>query len=153
MMKPMSCERENSVIRALQTGECSGELRQHAAECPDCSQALTLAEALQAEARRTEAGFHPPDAHWILQRSRRLAREIAMRRLAFLLVAMRVLAALYVVAAAVWLLRGYAALPYREVASSMNGASTGFVLMGAMVTAVCVVVGLWPILRDSPRHG
>ena len=148
-MKPMSCEHESGVIRALHSGEWSGELRRHAAECPDCTQALQLAEALGEAARRAEIRFHPPDAHWILQRSRRLAREIAVRRVTRLLAAMRALAAVYVAAAALWLLRGSAALQYREVASSMHGVSAGFALMGTMVAAVCVVAGLWPILRDS----
>lgn len=148
-MKPMSCEHENSIIRALHSGEWSSELRRHAAECPDCSQALHLAEALRAAARRAEAGFHAPDPLWILQRSRRMAREIAMRRVTRLLAAMRVLAALYVAAAALWLLRGYTALPYREVTSSMHGVSIWFALIGAMAAAVCVAAGLWPILRDS----
>ena len=148
-MKPMSCEHESSIIRALHSGEWSSELRLHVAECADCSQALHLAEALRAAARRAEIHCNPPDAHWILQRSRRMAREIAVRRVTRLLAAMRALAAVYVAAAALWLLRGYTALPYREVASSMHGASTGLALMGAMVAAVCVVAGLWPILRDS----
>ena len=148
-MKPMSCEHESGVIRALHSGEWSVELRRHAAECADCSQALLLAEALRTEARRAEAGFQAPDAHWIMQRSRRMAREIAVRRVTRLLAAMRTLAAVYVAAAALWLLRGYTALPYREVASSMHGASAGFALMGAMAAAVCVAAGLWPILRDS----
>jgi hypothetical protein len=147
-MKPMSCEHESSVIRALHSGEWSGELRHHAAECLDCSQALQLAEALGEAARRAEIRFHPPDAHWILQRSRRLAREIAVRRVTRLLAAMRALAAVYVAAAALWLLRDSAALQYREVASSMHGVSNWFALMGAIVAAVCVVAGLWPILRD-----
>ena len=148
-MKPMSCEHESSVIRALHSGEWSSELRLHVAECVDCSQALHLAEALRAAARRAEIHCHPPDAHWILQRSRRMAREIAVRRMTRLLAAMRALAAVYVAAAALWLLRGSAALQYREVASSMHGVSNWFALMGAMVAAVCVVAGLWPILRDS----
>ena len=148
-MKPMSCEHESGVIRALHSGEWSVELRRHAAECADCSQALQLAEALQGAARRAEAGFQAPDAHWIWQRSRRMAREIAVRRVTRLLAAMRTLAAVYVAAAALWLLRGYTALPYSEVASSMHGASAGFALMGAMAAAVCVAAGLWPILRDS----
>jgi hypothetical protein len=152
-MKQMSCEHESGVIQALHTGEWNRELRLHASECVDCSQALALAQALRSEARRAEAGFHPPDAQWILQRSRRMAREIAMRRMAFLLVAMRVLAALYVAAAAGWLLRGYVAIPYREVASSMHGAAAGSALMGAVVALVCVVAGLWPILRDRPNQG
>jgi hypothetical protein len=141
------------VIRALQTGEWSSELRRHAAECPDCRQALDLAEALRAEAGRAEIVFHPPDAHWILERSRRMAREIAMRRVTFLMAGIRALAAVYVVAAALWLLRGYAAIQYREVASSMSGNSAGFALMGATVAAVCVIAGLWPILRDRPNQG
>jgi hypothetical protein len=152
-MKQMSCEHETGVIRALHLGEWTSELRRHAAECQDCSQALHLAEALREEARRAAIHCNPPDAHWIMQRSRRMAREIAVRRVTRLLAAIRALAAVYVAAAALWLLRGYAALPYREVASSMHGASAGFALMGAMVAAVCVVVGLWPILRDSSEAG
>jgi hypothetical protein len=152
-MKPMSCEHESSIIRALHSGEWSSELRRHAAECPDCSQALDLVEVLRAAARRSEAGFHAPDPLWILQRSRRMAREIAMRRVTRLLAAMRALSAVYVAAAALWLLRGFAATQYREVASTMHGTSAGFALMGAMAAAVCVAAGLWPILRDRSEAG
>lgn len=152
-MKQMGCEHESGVIRALHTGEWSSELRLHAAECLGCRQALELAEALRAESSRAEIHCHPPDAHWILQRSRRVAREIGLRRVSLLLAAMRTLAAVYVAAAAVWLLRGYAAVQYREVASSMSGAAAGFALMGAMVAAVCVVAGLWPILRPGSDAG
>jgi hypothetical protein len=147
-MKPVSCEHESSIIRALHSGEWSSELRRHASECPDCSQALDLAEALGTVARRAEIGCNPPDPLWILQRSHRMAREIAMRRVTRLLAAMRVLAVVYIVAAALWLLRGYAATQYREVVSSMHGSSAGFALMGAMAAVVCVAAGLWPILRD-----
>jgi hypothetical protein len=149
----MSCEHERVVIRALHSGEWSSELRLHAAECPDCSQAMDLAEALRAEARRAELHCHPPDAHWIMQRSRVMAREIAVRRMTRLLAAMRALAAVYVAAAALWLLRGYTALPYREVASSMHGTSAGFALMGAAAAAVCVAAGLLPILREGSEAG
>jgi hypothetical protein len=152
-MKRMSCECESGVIRALHLGEWTGELRLHAAECEDCGEALRLAGMLQAEARRAEIHCHPPDPHWILQRSRRMAREIALRRVALALTAMRALAAVYVAAAAGWLLRGYAELQYREVASAMHGASTGLALMGAMVAAVSVFAGLWPILREDAERG
>ncbi|MFZ1084128.1 MAG: hypothetical protein WAN35_04090 [Terracidiphilus sp.] len=147
-MKKMSCEHESEVIRALHTGEWSSALRLHAAACEDCSQALNLAEALCAEARHAEAAFHPPDAHWIIERSRRMAREIAMRRVAFLLAAMRTLAVVYVIAVVGWLLRGYAAIPYRELASAMSRESTWFAWMGAVVGLLSVAAGLWPILRD-----
>lgn len=148
-MKQMSCEHETDVVRALRSGEWTKELRLHVAECQDCSQALHLAEALREEARSAEINCNPPDPHWILQRSRRMAREIAMRRMARLLAAMRILAAVYVVAAACWLLRGYAAFQCREIASALHGATSEFALMGAIVAAVCVVAGLWPILRQS----
>jgi hypothetical protein len=137
----------------LHSGEWSGELRRHAVECPDCSQALDLAAALGEAARRAEIQCHPPDALWILQRSRMMAREIAVRRVTRLLAAMRALAAVYVAAAALWLLRGYAATQYQEVASSMHGTSSWFALMGAMAAAVCVAAGLWPILRDRSEVG
>ena len=146
-MKQMGCEHESSVIRALHSDEWTEELRLHAAECQDCSQALYLAGAMREEARRAEIHCNPPNAHWILQRSRRMAREIAVRRMARLLAVMRTVAAFYVVAVVAWILRGYAESQYREVALAMRGTSSWFALMGAMVVAVCVLVGLWPILR------
>ncbi|MGA3079875.1 MAG: hypothetical protein ABSD44_00670 [Terracidiphilus sp.] len=148
-MKQMSCEHEKAVIRTLHSGEWTPELRLHLVDCQDCSEALQLAEALREGARRAEIHCNPPDAHWVLQRSRRMAREIAMRRVDWLLKAMRTLAAVYVIAAAVWLLRGYAELQFRGVASALHGAAAGFALMGATVAAVCVVAGLFPILRQS----
>lgn len=152
-MKLMGCEQEAGVIRAMQTGGWTKYLRLHVADCQDCSEALRLAEALLEEARRAERRCNPPDPYWILERSRRMARVIAVRRITLLLASMRALAAFYVVAAAGWLLRGYAALPYREVVSAISGASTRFALMGAMVAAVCVAAGLWPILREDAERG
>ena len=146
-MKRVSCERETGVIRALHSGEWSSELRLHVAECQDCSQALHLAEALRQFATQQGAQFNPPDPHWILQRTRRMSRATALRRIARLMAAMRALAAVYVVAVAAWLLRGYVALQYREVAPSMHGASGEFGLVGALAAAVCVILGLLPILR------
>jgi hypothetical protein len=152
-MKRISCEHETSVIRALRSGEWTPELRLHVSGCQDCSQALHLAQALGEEARRSEVHCTPPDPYWILQRSRRMAREIAMLRMTRLLAVMRALAAVYVVAAAVWFLHGYAALQYREVASAMHGSASMFALMGAVVAAAFVVAGLWPILRQSGAAG
>jgi hypothetical protein len=152
-MKQMGCEHETSVIRALHSGEWTNELRLHLDECQDCSQALHLAEALREAAMQKVTQCHPPDSHWILQRSRRMAREIAMRRMARLMTAMRTLAAVYAIVVAAWLLRGYAALQYREVASAMHGASSEFGLLGAVAAAVCVAAGLWPILRDDSQPG
>ena len=74
-MKQMGCEHENRVLWAMRSGNWTAELRQHAAGCTDCSEAMRVAEALQAEAERSEMQCHPPDPHWILERSRRLARE------------------------------------------------------------------------------
>jgi hypothetical protein len=151
-MKQMGCEHENGMVRALQTGEWSEDLRLHVAGCRDCSQALQLAEALRAGARRAEERFNPPDPHWILQRSRRMAREIAVRRTTRLLTAMRTLAVVYVAAVAVWLLRGFAAIQYRELAATLHGASSEFALIGAAVAGFCVLGGLWPILRQRAGH-
>jgi len=147
-----SCEHEEVVLRAVHTGQWTDALRRHAAECPDCSQAIELAGALRQQARRADRICNPPDPYWILQRSRRQAREITLRRVGRLMAAMRALAAVYAVAVAAWLLRGYAALPYREVASALPGTSSGYALMGAAVAAACAVAGLWPILRHDAHR-
>jgi hypothetical protein len=143
----MGCEHEMDAVRALQTGKWTADLRQHVADCQDCSQALQLAEALRAAARQADEFCQPPDPHWIFERSRRRSREIAMRRMTRLLTAVRIVAACYVVGAIGWLLRGFAALQYREVAASLPGASSRLALIGAMVAAIFVLGGLWPILR------
>ena len=107
-----------------------------------------------AEAMRAEMLCHPPDPDWILERSRRMAREVAVRRMSRLLKAMRILAAIYAMAAGVWLVHGFAALSYREIASSLHGPSSHFALLGVIVTSAFVSVGLWPILHeDGKRHG
>ena len=41
-MKQMGCEHENRVLRAMRSGKWSAELRQHAAGCADCSEAMRL---------------------------------------------------------------------------------------------------------------
>jgi hypothetical protein len=151
-MKQMSCEHEVDVIRALHVGEWTDELRLHAEGCQDCSQAMQIAGALAAGARRAETRFNPPDPHWILVRARRQAREIAIRRMRRVLTAMRALAAAYVIAAVAWLLRGYAEGQYREVASAIQPATAMFALLGAAVAAVFVVVGLWPILLEGRQR-
>ena len=147
-MKQMGCEHEVDVIRALHTGEWTEQLRLHAAACQDCSKALHLAEALKTGARRAETRFNPPDPHWIFERAHRRAREIAVRRMGRVLMALRALAAAYVIAAAAWLARGYAAGQYHEVASAIQPATGAFALLGAAVAAVFVVAGLWPILGE-----
>ena len=152
IMKQMGCEHENRVLRAMRSGNWTAELRQHTAGCADCSEAMRVAEALQAEAERSEMQCHPPDPHWILERSRRLAREAAVRRMSRLLKAMRMLAAIYAMAAGVWLTRGYAALPYRDIVLSLHGPSGHFMLLGVIVTAAFASAGLWPILRENGKH-
>jgi len=147
-----SCEHEEFAIRALHTGQWSDALRLHAAQCPDCTQALQLAETLRQQARHADRLCTPPDPYWILQRSRRQARELTLRRVSRLLFAMRALAAVYAVAVSAWLLRGYAALQYRELASTLPGASSGYALIGAALAAACALAGLWPILHQSSRR-
>jgi hypothetical protein len=147
-MKQLGCEHEVEVIRALHSGEWTEPLRLHAAACQDCSQALHLAETLKARAQRTEARFNPPDPHWIFERARRRAREIAVRRMGRVLTLMRTLAACYVIAAAAWLMRGYAAGQYHEVASALRPATAAFALLGVAVAGVFVAAGLWPILGE-----
>jgi hypothetical protein len=66
---------------------------------------------------------------------------------------LRTLAAGYVVVVAAWLLRGYAEVQYQQVTSALHGSSSEFALMAAIVAAVCVVAGLWPILREDAERG
>lgn len=146
-MKQMGCEQERGVVRAQETGEWSEELRLHVEGCGDCGEALRVAGALRDEGRRAEAQCRLPDAHWILERARRRARAMAVARVSRMLMAARMVAAGYVAVVVCWVARGYAESQYRQVASAMQGGAGGFALMGAAAAAVCVAVGLWPILR------
>jgi hypothetical protein len=153
-MKLLGCEHEHRAIRAFGSGQWTSELRRHISECEDCSEALRIAEALREESSRSQIKCQLPDPYWILQRSRQLAREAAVRRMSRLLKAMQILASTYAVAAAAWLTRDYVVLPYREIASSLHGASSHFALLGTLAAAACVTAGLWPILRgDANSHG
>ena len=151
-MKQTGCEHESEVIRALTNSAWSEELRRHAAACAECGQALRVAEALQAEVRCAESECTLPDAHWVLERARRRAREMAVARMSRMLMAARIVAVGYAAAVVCWVARGYAESQVREVASAMHGGASGFALLGAAAAAVCVAAGLWPILRTGSER-
>jgi len=148
-MKPIGCEHENAVIRALRAGEWTQELRLHVEACQDCTQALDLAKVLQQQARQAEMRCNVPDAHWILERSRRRARQLAVVRMSRALFAVRILAAGCAAAVLAWLARGYAESQYHEVTSAMHGGAGSFALLGVATAVVCVAVGLLPILGQG----
>jgi len=47
-MKPAGCDHERAVVRAVRSGLWSGELRQHAAQCEACGEAMAVAAFLQS---------------------------------------------------------------------------------------------------------
>ena len=75
----MICHRENEAVLALRSGHMAEELREHAAGCECCGEALALAAALQADSAAATA----PDAglmwHKMQLRRKRELAEAAMR--------------------------------------------------------------------------
>jgi predicted anti-sigma-YlaC factor YlaD len=151
-MKPTDCDRLTKVMQAQHSREWSPELRQHAAECSDCSEALSLAEALQDAARIAEGRSRLPDAHWIFEKAKRRTREMAVKRIARLLSAMRLLAAVYAVVAAGWLLHGFAPAQFPELATALRGVSTGYAKTGTLAALACVAAGLLLVLSGRARR-
>lgn len=152
-MKRRGCEQEASVMRARHTGAWTSELRAHAAGCADCSEALRVAEALLAQARRAEGLAAIPDAHWIFSRSQRMARERALRRMTLILTGARIAAGVYATGAAVWLLRGTVWGPYRELSSDFHGAAGSYMLLGAALAAAAGLAGLLSMVSTGGRRG
>lgn len=50
MMKPSGCERETEIARAVRSGHWTEDLRQHAAGCEACGEAMAVAAFLQGGA-------------------------------------------------------------------------------------------------------
>ena len=151
-MKPKDCDQLMKVIQAQHSREWSPELRQHASQCDECSDALSLADALQDAARIAERQSRLPDAHWIFEKARRRTREMAMKRIARLLAAMRLLAAVYAVAAAGWLLHGFAPTQFPELATALRGVSSGYAKTGTLAALACVAAGLLLVLSGRARR-
>lgn len=75
------CEKEQQVADALRSDLCSLELREHAHQCPVCSEVLLVAEFLREETNLAEHELSTlPDAPLIWGKAQALAREKALLR-------------------------------------------------------------------------
>jgi hypothetical protein len=80
-IRPAVCEQEGAVVRAVRTGLWPGALREHAAVCEACAEAMAIAAFLQAPA--APAAPEPGLMWWKLElRARREKALRAMRPLA-----------------------------------------------------------------------
>jgi hypothetical protein len=80
-MSTLQCDMERQVESALRSGDVSQQLRDHAANCPVCSDLLLVADFLQTQATVAAADERPlPDPGYIWWRARLQARQDASKR-------------------------------------------------------------------------
>lgn len=82
-MKPVGCDREVEIARAVRSGRWSGDLRLHAAGCEACGEAMAVAAFLQSGGEPALNVPEPGLMWWKLElRARREKARRAMRPLA-----------------------------------------------------------------------
>lgn len=75
------CEKEQQVAASLRCGLCPPELREHARQCPVCSEVMLVAEFLREETNLAQHELSTlPDAALVWRRAQALAREKALVR-------------------------------------------------------------------------
>jgi hypothetical protein len=80
-MSTLHCDMESQIESALQRGDVSQQLRDHAADCPVCSDLLLVADLLQNQAIVAATDQRPlPDPGYIWWRARLQARQDASKR-------------------------------------------------------------------------
>jgi hypothetical protein len=156
-MNALRCEHESDVARAVRTGFWPGALHQHAETCSVCSETCAVTEALLIESARIDTTNRPPDATQAWLEARRRARLHLRRRAVFWFRALRTLTLIYIPALLAWAL-SHRALPasagwkpslHADFASLFSGPAETFALAGALLAALCIIMGSWYLLREA----
>jgi hypothetical protein len=153
-MNPMSCKYEPETIRALQDGSPGDELLRHQSTCPECRQALWLAQAFQKDAGRLTASCAPPQAAQIWATAEHRRRTAALERAALILRALKASGMLYAAIFVLWGLHWLAGLKSSFLLPGLDAKALTTTLAGAGLAACFVITGLCYVLRrDETRAG
>jgi hypothetical protein len=152
-MNQNRCECEREVVQALRTGVWTAELQDHVAACVACGETRRVAGSLLQYASGLRVESDPGGADAIWQRARAERQAMAMRRATRPLIFMRGLSAGCVVAFALWMLRAFSHLDYRDWMHGWAGAGVETAAVGVGIAVVCIGVGAVYLLREDGRRG
>ena len=148
------CFEEDRILAALSSGSMADELRNHAADCAECTEILALASALRNQARAEAAGTSVPDADIIWWKAQLRHRREAVKRATLPIRLAQGFAALCVVAVAVigfqllqfpsWL------TPELERAAPLNPVMAA---TGALAIACAMIAGVYLAIAERTPLG
>jgi hypothetical protein len=155
-MTAMQCKFEGETIRALRSGSWPAELVQHCGECPDCREALQVAQALLEDAGglNLPSAIHsgPPPAAQVwsaVQRRRKLAALDGATRI---LRVLKVAGVIYTAVFLLWVVRTLPGVATESVLPALNGKALTSSVAGGCFAVLCVVSGLfYTLLKDERR--
>ncbi len=156
-MTPQICEKEQTVLAALQNGNLSGDLRVHLETCPLCNEMAMTVEGLRPEAARLEKSLNPPDPALIFRRAQQRAREEALAR-ATLPIRITLACTVFVsILSAPWLVAYFMRLPWEFpllkpiyfLERNWLDALSGSTVIGMAATLLCIALSSWLVLREE----
>lgn len=152
-MSQNRCECEREVVQALRTGVWTAELKDHLATCMACKETRRVAENLMpyASGLRLESPSGSADAIW--RRAQAERQAMAVKRATRPLIFMRGLSVGFLVAAALWMLRGFSQLDYRVWMHGWAGAGVETAAVGVGIAMACICVGAGYMIREDRRRG
>ena len=151
-MNAMSCKFEAEVIGALRTGNWSASLLDHKEHCPDCREAILVAEAMQQDAAWIQAKAEPPSVSQVWALSQRRRREAAMERATRWVRILKVAGWLYASIFVVWGLHLLPRLASDSFLTALNPKALDESVAAAVLAAVFIGSGLWYALRGDQRQ-
>jgi len=155
------CEKEQQVVAALRSGLSAPELREHARQCPVCSEVMLVAEFLREETNLAQHELSTlPDAALIWRRAQALAREKALVWAALPIRIVRISAFVVAALAAPWLILESRPLwPWmadlwpRHLPSTNrlwpSGLNETALLLAITGTLICIGLSSWYMLRED----
>jgi hypothetical protein len=146
-MNAMPCKFEAEMIRAMRSGNWSATLLDHREHCPDCREAIFVAEAMQHDSAWIQARAEPPSATQVWALSQRRQREAAMERATRWVRILKIAGWLYAAIFVVWGLRLLPSFATDTLLSSLNGKPLDESVAGAVFAAICVGSGFWYAVR------
>ncbi len=152
-MSQNRCECEREMVQAMRTGVWTAELQEHIAACVTCAETRRVAGSLLQYASwfRVESAAGSADAIW--RRAQAERQAMAVRRAMRPLIFMRGLSVGCVVAFALWLLRSFSRLDYRDWMHGWAGAGVETAAVGVGIAVGCIGMGAVYMLREDRQRG
>ncbi len=148
------CDYEPALVQALRDSALTDPLRSHVVTCPACQQTHRLTTLLRDYAGTLAISAPPsPPAAVIWQRAEQQRAALALRRASVAMLAMRLLAALYVLCLSLWSLRALWVAQPAVARNALRALTTGTIPLAAGSALALLLLGTSALLLVSQRSG